>query len=79
MPYGLGRFVGRAELAGVFHDVLHEAVALEDVVNNPEFFRLFKGERIPGDHQFDRFAFAHHPRQPLRAAGSGKHTQIYFR
>src|SRR5450432_3206279 len=34
---GLCGFVGRAELARVFHDVFHESVALVNVVNDSEF------------------------------------------
>src|SRR5277367_4637299 len=44
--YSLGRLIRWAELLSVFHDVFHEAVALEDVVEDAEFLCLFKRERV---------------------------------
>src|SRR5215469_2088093 len=68
--HSLGRLVGRAELAGVLHDVFHEVVALEDVIDDAQFLGLFEGEGVARHHQFDGAALAHNPRQPLRPAGS---------
>ena len=78
-PHGLRGLVGRAELLGVLHDVFHEAVALEDVVDDAEFLRFFERERVARDHQLDRLALADQARQPLRAAGAGKNAEVHFR
>ena len=72
--HGLRRLVGRAELLGVLHDVLHEAVTLEHIVDDAEFLRLFERERVARYHQLDRLALSDHARQPLRAAGSRQHS-----
>src|SRR5581483_7230896 len=76
--YGLCSLVGWAELAGVLHDVLHEAVALVDVVDHAEFQSLFERKSITGDHQLDGFTLPHQPRQSLRAASPGKDAEIHF-
>src|SRR6266446_5278971 len=78
-PHSLGSFIGRTELLGVLHHVFHEAVALVDVVDDSELQRFFKRERVAGNHQLDRFALAHEPREPLGAASAGKHAEIHFR
>ncbi len=70
-------FGGRT--AGVLHDVFHEAVALEDVVDDAELLRFFERKRVAGDHQFDGLALAHQARQALRAAGAGQHAEVHFR
>ena len=78
-PTAFARLVRRAELLGVFHDVFHEAVALEDVVDDAEFLRFFERESVAGDHQFDGLALAHHAREALGAAGARKHAEVHFR
>src|SRR5580698_6534704 len=60
--YGLRSFVWWRELACVFHDVLHEAIALENIVHNAKFLRLFERECIAGNHQFDGFALPYQAR-----------------
>src|SRR2546429_4478458 len=74
--HSLCGLVRRRELARVLHDVLHEAVALEDVVQDAELLRFFKGERVARNHQFDGFALPYQAREALRSAGSGKHAEI---
>src|SRR5271165_1324854 len=76
---GFRRLVGRAELLGVLHDVFHEAVTLENVVEDAEFLCFFERERVAGDHQLDGLALPHHPREALRAAGAGEYTQVHLR
>src|SRR5271169_3053995 len=77
--YSLRRLIGWAELLGILQDVLHEAVALEDVVYDAEFLRLLKRKRVAGHHQFNGFALPDHAREPLRAAGSREHAEVHFR
>src|SRR5690242_12483856 len=77
--HGFRSLVGRAELLGVFHDVFHEAIALENVVHDAEFLRLFERERVAGDHQLDRFALSNQPGETLRSTGTREHAKIYFR
>src|SRR5579862_9131258 len=76
--HSLSGFVGRAELARILHDVLYEAVALVDVVDDAEFLGLFKGKRIASDHQLNRPALAHQTREALRPSGSRQNAQIHF-
>ena len=40
--YGLSSLVGRGELARVLQNVFYEAIALKDVVDDPEFLRLLE-------------------------------------
>src|SRR5690242_1278652 len=59
--HGFGGLIGRAELTGVFHDVLHEAVFLVNVVDDAEFEGFFKRESISRHHELDRLALAYKP------------------
>src|SRR5213080_688821 len=77
--YRFRRFVRRAELARVFHDVFHEAVTLVNVIDDSELERLFKGIRVAGDHQLDRFALPYKARKPLSATRSWQNAEIHFR
>src|SRR6266566_2471312 len=72
----LGRFVRRAELACIFHDVFHEAIALVNVIDDPELERLLEGIRVAGNHQLDRLALPHQARKPLSATGSRQYAEI---
>src|ERR1019366_2617871 len=74
--HSLRGLVWRRELACIFHDVFHEAIALENVVHNAEILCFFERERIAGDHKFDGFAFPDQARQALRSAGAGKHAEV---
>src|ERR1700733_3947100 len=76
--HGLGGFVRRTELASVFHDVFHESVALENVVDDPKFFGFFERKSVARDHQLNRLALSYHPGKPLRTAGSREYAQIYL-
>src|SRR5438552_11707973 len=75
----LGRFVRRAELACIFHDVFHEAIALVNVIDDPELERLLEGIRVAGNHQLDRLALPYQARKPLSATGSRQYAEIHFR
>ena len=37
--------VRRAELPGILHDVVHEPVAFEDVIDDAEFLRFFERKK----------------------------------
>src|SRR6266568_179596 len=76
--HGFRGFVGRAELARVLHDVFHEAFALVNVVDDPEFERLFERKSVSRDHQLDGFALAHKPRQTLGSTRTGKDAQVHL-
>src|SRR5438094_7038476 len=73
---GLRRFVRRTELARILHHIFHEAVALVNVIDDPELERLFEGIRVAGDHQFDGLALPHQARKPLSATGSRQYAEI---
>src|SRR4029077_3819869 len=70
--------VRRRELARVLHDVVHEPVALENVVHDAELLRFFERKRVARNHQLDGFALPYQARQTLRSAGSGKHSEVDF-
>src|SRR5580658_519910 len=74
--HGLRRFVRRRELARIFHDVFHEAIALENIVHDAELKSFLEGEGVASDHQFDGFAFPDQARQTLRSAGAGEHAEV---
>src|SRR5256712_13479126 len=76
---GLRCFVRWTELARVFHHVFHEAVALVNVIDDPELERLLEGIRVAGDHQLDRFALPYKARKPLSATRSWQNAEIHFR
>src|SRR6266851_8780411 len=78
-PHRFCCLVGGAELAGVFHDVLHEIIALVNVVDDPQLFCFFERECVARYHQFDRLALAHDARQSLRSTSAGQYAQIHFR
>src|SRR5437762_10562862 len=76
---GLRRFVRRTELARILHHVFHEAIALVNVIDDPELERLLEGIRVAGDHQLDCFALRYEARKPLRVTRSWQNAEIHFR
>src|SRR5207302_1605898 len=44
--HSFGGLVRRTKLARVLQDVFHEAVAIEDVIDDAKLFRLLEGERV---------------------------------
>ena len=63
----------------VFHHVPHETVALENVIDDAEFVRLFERECIAGDHKFDGLTLAHQPRESLGSPGSRQNPEVHLR
>src|SRR6266576_5446838 len=78
-PNRLGCPVGRTELASVIHHIFPVVLRLVDIVDETQFLRLFKADKLAFGHHFNGLILGERARHTLSATRTGKNAQRDFR